>query len=85
VNSVSPRYVLVLWIDPSKSCFDDPFGLNGTLSMGHRIIGTSARWDLGRRCELHTLSGHTGLVRAVAVTQSGELALSASDDKTLKV
>ena len=38
--------VLILWIDPSKSCFDDPFGLNGTLSTGHRIIGTSARWCL---------------------------------------
>ena len=35
--------------------------------------------------ELHTLSGHTGAVKAVAVTADGRRAVSASVDGTLKV
>ena len=42
-------------------------------------------WDLASGAELHTLSGHTGWVRAVAVTPDGRQAVSASDDNTLKV
>ncbi len=36
-------------------------------------------------CELRTLKGHTDLVRGVALSPDGRLAVSASDDKTLKV
>jgi WD40 repeat protein len=35
--------------------------------------------------ELHTLRGHTGEVNAVAVTADGRMAVSASNDRTLKV
>src|SRR5271166_3023998 len=42
-------------------------------------------WDVGSGRELLTLRGHTGGVSAVAVTQEGRLAVSASYDKTLKV
>ena len=34
---------------------------------------------------MRTLQGHTGLVNAVAVTPDGRQAISASDDRTLKV
>ena len=42
-------------------------------------------WDLASGAELHTLSGHTDSVNAVAVTADGQRAVSASDDNTLKV
>ena len=39
--------------------------------------------DSGR--ELRTLDGHSGCVYGVAVTADGQRAVSASEDKTLKV
>jgi len=42
-------------------------------------------WDLERGHELHTLTGHTDIVYAVAVTPDGQRAVSASYDSTLKV
>jgi WD40 repeat protein len=42
-------------------------------------------WELESGRELQTLSGHAGVVLAVAVTPDGRRALSASWDKTLKV
>ena len=39
----------------------------------------------GERAELRTLTGHTGGVDGVAVTADGKRAVSASEDKTLKV
>jgi len=41
-------------------------------------------WDLGTGAELRTLSGHTSVVRAVAVTPDGRRAVSASFDETVK-
>ena len=35
--------------------------------------------------ELRTLKGHSAAVRSVALSADGRLAVSASDDKTLKV
>jgi len=41
-------------------------------------------WELGTGCELRTLRGHSGYVTAVAVTAGGRLAISVSEDKTLR-
>ena len=50
-----------------------------------RSDNTLKVWDLASGAELHTLSGHTGSVNAVAVTADGQRAVSASWDNTLKV
>jgi WD40 repeat protein len=42
-------------------------------------------WELSSGRELRTLRGHTGSVYAMALTADGQLAVSASDDKTLRV
>ena len=42
-------------------------------------------WDLESGRELNTLTGHEGIVVAVAVTTDGQYAISGSLDKTLKV
>ena len=42
-------------------------------------------WDLESGRELRTLKGHSAAVNGVAVTPDGQLAVSASADKTLKV
>ena len=42
-------------------------------------------WDLESGKELQTLAGHSGGVKAVAVTPEGKRAVSASEDQTLKV
>nr|MBC8449063.1 hypothetical protein [Chloroflexota bacterium] len=42
-------------------------------------------WDLATGQEERTLAGHESLVRSVAVTADGRRAISASDDRTLKV
>ena len=42
-------------------------------------------WDLDSGRELRTLAGHTDSVYGVAVTPDGQRAVSASEDKTLKV
>jgi WD40 repeat protein len=42
-------------------------------------------WDIDKLRALYTLVGHAGAVNGVAVTGDGLLAVSASDDKTLKV
>jgi WD40 repeat protein len=58
----------------------------------HRQRAISASWDrtpkvweLGSGRELHTLTGHSDDVTAVAVTPDGKRAVSASLDRTLKV
>ena len=43
----------------------------------------SGSLDSGRL--LHTLEGHASFVRAVALTPDGKRAVSASDDRTLKI
>ena len=54
---------------------------------GLRVGRTTALkvWDLERGEELRTLEGHTGWVDGVAVTPDGRRAVSACDDRTLKV
>ncbi|MDT9298596.1 MAG: WD40 repeat domain-containing protein, partial [Arthrospira platensis PCC 7345] len=42
-------------------------------------------WDLEQGRELATLSGHSHSVSAVAIAPDGKRAVSASDDKTLKL
>ncbi|MDT9226857.1 MAG: WD40 repeat domain-containing protein, partial [Limnospira sp. PMC 1279.21] len=42
-------------------------------------------WDLETGTELATLTGHSGSVKAVAITPDGKRAVSASDDNTLKL
>ena len=42
-------------------------------------------WDLESGRELRTLKGHTDHVNGVALSGDGRLAVSASDDETLKV
>jgi WD40 repeat protein len=42
-------------------------------------------WNLETGVKLHTLPGHSGLVRGVVVTADNRHALSASEDKTLKL
>ncbi len=42
-------------------------------------------WDLETGSELHTLSGHSREVYAVAVTPDGRQVVSGSGDQTLKV
>ena len=42
-------------------------------------------WDLASGETVRTLSGHTGSVRAVAVTPDGRQVVSGSDDNTLRV
>ena len=42
-------------------------------------------WDLASGTEIRTLKGHTDVVTAVAVHSDGNLAVSASWDRTLKV
>lgn len=47
--------------------------------------GTLKVWDLQAGTELATLSGHTGWVRAVAVTPDDRWVVSVSDNRRLKV
>ena len=42
-------------------------------------------WDLTRGSPTNTLEGHSGPVRAVAITPDGRLALSGSDDGTVRI
>jgi WD40 repeat protein len=42
-------------------------------------------WDLESGKCLHTLNGHSAVIRSVSVTPDGRLAVSASKDKTLRV
>jgi hypothetical protein len=48
-------------------------------------LGEVRRQDLDTAAELHTLTGHTNRVDAVAVTPDGRRAVSGPYDKTLKV
>lgn len=47
--------------------------------------GSLMLWDIVNGGKLHTFTGHTDAVEAVAVTPDGRLVVSASTDKTLKV
>ena len=42
-------------------------------------------WDVATGRELHRLKGHSAMVKGVALSGNGRLAISASHDKTLKV
>ena len=50
-----------------------------------RRLGTPAALGFGERPTVLTLTGHTGLVNAVAMTPDGRCAISASADYTLRV
>ena len=49
------------------------------------MTSTLRVWDLASGETVRTLSGHTGGVRAVAVTPDGRQVVSGSGDKTLRV
>ena len=58
---------------------------------GERVVSSSLSgnlmgfWDLRSDGTFHTLEGHSGSVKAVAITVDGDRAVSASEDKTLKL
>ena len=58
---------------------------DGRLAVSASGDHTLKVWDVASGRALRTLSGHSGLVDAVALTPDGRLAVSASGDHTLKV
>ncbi len=42
-------------------------------------------WDLARGQRLHQLQGHSGAVRAVAISAAGDLVISAGVDRTIRI
>jgi WD40 repeat protein len=46
--------------------------------------GTLVKWELETGRDIQTLSGHKGAVKALAVTGDGRVAISGSEDRTIK-
>jgi hypothetical protein len=71
--------------------FSNGSGINGlAVDRSEQLLASASGedviiWDLARGHQLHQLHGHSGLVKAVAITPSGDLVVSAGTDRTIRV
>jgi WD40 repeat protein len=71
--------------------FSNGSGVNGlAVDRSEQLLASAGDedviiWDLARGQQLHQLRGHSGLVKAVAITPNGDLVVSAGADHTIRI
>ncbi|MFF0000941.1 AAA family ATPase [Streptomyces avermitilis] len=80
---MAPPEAMALAVDGSRAMALAP---DGSRAITGSEDGTAHVWDLTTGRELHTLTGHTGPVQAVAITPGGTYAITGSQgDRTARV